>query len=97
MQFPHRNPLGFSLTIIYQWFHSLLARPEGPRYRSVTINLFRLMTTKKIYLGFFAILAGLAGLQAQDDGINWLSDYREAIRQAKQTDRPIFLEFRCEA
>ena len=55
------------------------------------------MTTKKILLGLFAVLAGLAGLQAQDDGINWLSDYREAIRQAKLTDRPIFLEFRCEA
>jgi len=38
---------------------------------------------------------GLA--QAQDDGINWLGDYREAIRQAEQTQKPIFLEFRCEA
>ena len=34
---------------------------------------------------------------AQDDGVYWLSDYREALRQAKQTQKPIFLEFRCEA
>jgi hypothetical protein len=35
--------------------------------------------------------------QAQDNGVNWLGDYREALRQAKQTQKPIFLEFRCEA
>ena len=34
---------------------------------------------------------------AQDKDINWLGDYREAIRQARQTNKPIFLEFRCEA
>lgn len=34
---------------------------------------------------------------AQDEGIHWLGDYREAIRQAKQTQKPIFVEFRCEA
>jgi len=34
---------------------------------------------------------------AQEDGLTWLGDYREAIQQAKQTQRPIFLEFRCEA
>jgi len=45
-----------------------------------------------------AILAGLAGSSpAQDDGLTWLGDYREALQQAKQTQRPIFLEFRCEA
>ena len=32
-----------------------------------------------------------------DDGITWLGDYGEAIHQAKQTNKPIFLEFRCEA
>ena len=35
--------------------------------------------------------------QAQDNGVNWLGDYREALRQAKQTQKPIFMEFRCEA
>ena len=44
------------------------------------------------------VLVCLAGSSpAQDDGLTWLGDYREAIQQAKQTQRPIFLEFRCEA
>ena len=34
---------------------------------------------------------------AQDDRIYWLNNYREAIREAKRTGKPIFLEFRCEA
>ena len=49
-------------------------------------------------LRLFAFLVCIAGSShAHDEGINWLGDYREAIRQAKQTQKPIFLEFRCEA
>jgi hypothetical protein len=33
---------------------------------------------------------------AQDDEIRWLDNYREAIQEAKRTQKPIFLEFRCE-
>jgi hypothetical protein len=52
--------------------------------------------------GVYAALACLLGfvsgsLQAQDNEINWLGDYHEAVRQAKQANKPIFLEFRCEA
>jgi hypothetical protein len=47
-------------------------------------------------LGLLLVLAG-AGLAAQDDGIQWLGSYREALQQAKQTRKPIFVEFRCEA
>jgi hypothetical protein len=36
-------------------------------------------------------------MPAEDDSVYWYSDYREALRQAKQTQKPIFLEFRCEA
>jgi hypothetical protein len=45
-----------------------------------------------------AFVAGClaAPLAAQDDGLAWLGDYREAIKQAKETNKPIFLEFRCE-
>ena len=32
---------------------------------------------------------------AQDE-VNWLDNYGEAIREAKRTQKPIFLEFRCE-
>jgi hypothetical protein len=50
-------------------------------------------------LGVLACLAGFAGRSAPaaDDGLNWLGDYKEALRQAKETGKPIFLEFRCEA
>jgi hypothetical protein len=54
-------------------------------------------------LSLYAILACAMGfvtlpqLQAQDNEINWLGDYREAVRQAKLENKPIFIEFRCEA
>ena len=49
------------------------------------------------YLPAVAMAFLAAPAWALDDGINWLGDYREALRQAKQTQKPIFLEFRCEA
>jgi uncharacterized protein YyaL (SSP411 family) len=36
-------------------------------------------------------------LAAQDDGINWLDSYPDAVKIAKETRKPIFVEFRCEA
>jgi len=56
----------------------------------------------KLHLGLLFLLTLVFGpiagrLLAQDDEINWLGDYREAVRQAKATRKPIFLEFRCEA
>lgn len=42
-----------------------------------------------------ALVAG--AMQAQDDTIKWLDSYQEALRQARQAQKPIFLEFRCEA
>ena len=62
-----------------------------------------IVRTRKLYLGLSLVLTFLFGfvagsrLLAQDDEINWLGDYREAVRQAKATHKPIFLEFRCEA
>jgi len=34
---------------------------------------------------------------AQEQSIDWLSDYRQALAVAKAAKKPIFLEFRCEA
>jgi len=55
-------------------------------------------------LTFFVVLACIIGmlayvvlLRADDGGIAWLSDYREALRLAKQTHQPMLVEFRCEA
>jgi hypothetical protein len=32
-----------------------------------------------------------------DDEIHWLGDYQEALKEARRTGKPIFVEFRCEA
>jgi hypothetical protein len=34
---------------------------------------------------------------AQEQFIDWLTNYREALTQAKAAKKPVFLEFRCEA
>lgn len=41
------------------------------------------------------VLAGV--LSAQEEGIQWLDNYAKAVEEAKRTQKPIFLEFRCEA
>jgi hypothetical protein len=49
--------------------------------------------------GLQAMLAGmvLSGIPAlAQDEIQWLDRYSDAIREAKRTQKPIFLEFRCE-
>ena len=61
-----------------------------------------MMRIRERHLGLHALLICLLGfltnsLQAQDNEINWLGNYGEALRQAKQDNKPIFLEFRCEA
>jgi len=56
------------------------------------------MSAQILFIRLLALLICLAGSSlAQDDGLNWLGDYREAIQEAKRTGKPIFLEFRCEA
>jgi hypothetical protein len=42
-------------------------------------------------------LFSLASGCAEDNSIHWLGDYGEALRVARETRRPIFVEFRCEA
>lgn len=43
------------------------------------------------------LLCSLAnGLSAEDGGVRWLGSYREALAEAKKTQKPIFIEFRCE-
>jgi hypothetical protein len=34
---------------------------------------------------------------AQEQFIDWMTNYREALTVAKAAKKPIFLEFRCEA
>ncbi len=35
-------------------------------------------------------------IKAQEDGIRWFDNYATALREAKRTGKPIFLEYRCE-
>jgi hypothetical protein len=35
-------------------------------------------------------------LTAQDDGLFWHNNYKEALAEARKTGQPIFLEYRCE-
>ncbi len=39
----------------------------------------------------------MPALFAQDQSIDWLSDYHQALTVAKASNKPILLEFRCEA
>jgi hypothetical protein len=50
----------------------------------------------KKLLALFALVTCLV-LRAQDNEINWLGSYDDAIQQAKKTQKPILVEFRCEA
>ena len=49
-------------------------------------------------LGVLAVLTfSSSGLSAQDGDIEWLPSYREALRVARSTHKPLLVEFRCEA
>lgn len=42
--------------------------------------------------------ASLGGaLRADNNEINWLGDYQEGRRVARETGKPLLVEFRCEA
>ena len=55
------------------------------------------MQTRISSLALFAAIAWAGAASAAPDEIRWLDNYRDAIREARQTRKPIFLEFRCEA
>jgi uncharacterized protein YyaL (SSP411 family) len=43
------------------------------------------------------LMATVFPAAAQDDTVEWLDNYPKALAEAKRTNKPIFLEFRCEA
>jgi hypothetical protein len=49
------------------------------------------------WLSGLSLLMALAPMPAQDDNVYWYGDYRQAIRKAKETGKPLLVEFRCEA
>ena len=42
------------------------------------------------------VVSGGCAFSAQDS-IEWLGSYREGLQRARQTGKPILVEFRCEA
>ena len=44
----------------------------------------------------WALSAAAPPAAAQSDEIPWFDNYAEALKEAKRTRKPIFLEFRCE-
>jgi hypothetical protein len=53
---------------------------------------------KACQLAALTVLAcSVSGLRAQDGDVEWLPSYREALKIAKATHKPLFVEFRCEA
>ena len=74
----------------------------GTAFKGILEFSPKIMRIEKRYLGRYLLLATAAAalggtMKAQDEGINWLGNYREALRQAKETRKPVLVEFRCEA
>lgn len=45
---------------------------------------------------FLLSLAAFAQAKPADDEIVWLDNYQAALKEARATGKPIFLEYRCE-
>ena len=45
---------------------------------------------------FLFALVAVAQPKPGDDEIVWLDNYQAALKEAKATGKPIFLEYRCE-
>jgi hypothetical protein len=54
--------------------------------------------TKLALLGTVGLFAwtALRPSAAQDDSVYWFEKYPDALREAKRTGKPMFVEFRCE-
>ena len=77
---------------------SLYERGKGDYTAILRISQIEMQRRNLILYAILACVAGSAvgPLLAQEDEMYWLDSYAEAIREAKRTQKPIFLEFRCE-
>jgi hypothetical protein len=48
-----------------------------------------------VALASWCAFVAQSAIAQDDDTLEWLDDYDEALALAKETGRPIFLEFRC--
>ena len=67
----------------------------GARATSHIVRQMRKRDLLHALVGCFLAVVAFPCL-AQDDEIRWLDNYHEAIQEAQRTQKPIFLEFRCE-
>ena len=54
----------------------------------------RYVLTALLLLGAMATTPACA---QDEETLDWLDNYPKAVAEAKRTNKPIFLEFRCEA
>lgn len=48
------------------------------------------------FLAFTTLPLTAQQQQTDDDSLYWLDNYQAAVKEAKATGKPIFLEYRCE-
>ena len=58
-----------------------------------SIEIYVMKIAAALFLLSFSLLAQP---KPADDEIVWLDNYKEALKEAKATGKPIFLEYRCE-
>src|SRR5271165_1527131 len=74
-------------------------RASGPKSKSGrTVHGQEDVSWTYIMMRLLALAALFAPVAfSQEQFIDWLSDYRQALTEAKAAKKPVFLEFRCEA
>jgi len=55
------------------------------------------MYMSKLAPTFLAFMFCVTPVLAEQENVDWTDNYQQAIAEAKRTNKPIFLEFRCEA
>jgi hypothetical protein len=51
----------------------------------------------KLSRTLLALMFCVAPALAEQENVDWTDNYQQAIAEARRTNKPIFLEFRCEA
>src|SRR5438046_2909539 len=76
---------------------SPLISPGLSSVEYTSAGILKNMALKPIGLSVLLAFPLGGALQADNNEINWLGDYREGLRLARQTQKPLLVEFRCEA
>jgi hypothetical protein len=72
----------------------------GERGRYHNFHMVKPMTRSSaaaLALVLAGVLGAAAGPRLLQDDVEWLDNYDAAFREARRTQKPIFLEFRCES